>query len=281
VVTPDIQIKIDPKEDVKTFLSFLNHSFFVQKRSSILDAHPKLKEYADDPDFKDRVEEYVLEFYNNNQEKIDGVVEKNRKKLKGKDRALEILASLMGYNWGEAWKIDAYVTILPFSPFSDRKFNYSILGELYDKNPLNKSLLSVAVHEISHMIFFDQLEKMGIGSVSQNSAIYYLKEALTTSLMNNQELRRILKTKKELGNPDIRDIYVQKKGKRFTTLVNYMKNELKQPQGFIYSLKPIVHRFIAAKKQFDSKKELWDKHGKKIFSDQKLLDAYSSPVKIK
>jgi len=277
-MTPDIKIKIDPQEDIKAFLFFLNHPFFVRNRNSILKAHPKLEECVDDPDFKDRVRDYVLKFYQDKQEEIERIVAENETKLGNKERAFELLAKLMQYKWDSSWEVTAYISILPFSPFSDKKFNYSIFGELYKNNPVNKSILSVAVHEISHMIFFDKLKEI---ADYKNSAIYYLKEAITTALINNEELKSILETKEDPGNPDIQEIYIQEGDDEPVTLIQYVDKQIRESGSFDDVIKLLSQKFMLSKDQFDEKREIWNKFGKSTLDNKNQINKFREPVLIK
>lgn len=273
MITPDIKIKIDPEEDAKAFLFFLNDPRPVSNRKSILEAHPELQ-YAGDSNL---IRNYISEFYKTHRTEIERIRVKNENKLKDKDKALALLAGLMQYEWSARWEIIAYISILPFSPFSDKKFNYSILGELYGKNPVRKSLLSVAVHEISHMIFFEKLRDKDFDPKS--SSIYYLKEAVATVLMNDAKLKGILGTKRDPGNSDIQKIYIQGDGTH-VSLVQYVKKTVRQ-NDFDPALQLLFKQFLRVENQFDEKRKMWNEHGKRVLRDKELLAIYSAPILLK
>ena len=97
------------------------------------------------------------------------------------------LLEIMDYQYDNPVVYKAAPTILPFSPFGNNVFYFSILGEI--KGKTNKNILSIGIHEISHFIFFEMLKKIENKKklILPNDIKNYLKEALAVeSLKKNR-----------------------------------------------------------------------------------------------
>jgi len=274
------------KKEPEVFLNFLNNSQFPQNRNKIFQAFPDLKSRLDTTDEKQEKEiiyQFISDFYKKNREKIDRIIKESEDLTQEKGEvALEALSDLMDYEWPRDLIYNAVPTILPFSPFQKNSFNFSILGKIYGKN--EKDVLCIAIHEISHFIFYDLLDKMEIKI--QNDARHYFKEALTAVILNEEPLRGILELNDYAGNPEIRDIQIQKKDGVILKLVDFIKEyyqriKIKEGKEFNIFLKKILNIIISVSGDLSEKRKIWNNYGNQIFKDENLLKQYSDPIKIK
>lgn len=282
---PTILIHIDPEKDAEKLWKFLNHPQFPQLRTSNLNAHPQLKENANKENFQEIVQEYVKSFYTDHAEKINIIYEHSRDLVeRNAAHVFQELSRLMNYEWEKETTYDAYLSILTGSTFDKDIFTYSILGELYGKNEIKKSLLSVGIHEISHLIFFELLEP-----IEQKHSIalhqdgkYFLKEALTTALLNIETLRSVLETEEDPGNPEIQQLYITTPQNTIALLKEYIRQQVLQSKldnkPFNTLLEELVLATHSAEQSLNDKRTLWNKNGPMIFKNPVLLEEYKKPI---
>ncbi|TSC91114.1 MAG: hypothetical protein CEN90_662 [Parcubacteria group bacterium Licking1014_17] len=284
---PKITIKIDPREDANLFWSFVNHPYFVQAKFSIFKAHPKLAELSNGTDFRQRISGYVSDFYKDNADTIEKIRKSNLRHLEERGiNAFAALSKIMDYKWPEDAKYEAIFTILPFSPFRGKIFFYSILGELKSAKTIEKRLLNVAIHEISHIIFWGYLDeiKKRTGIIISEDAVYLLKELVATAIVNQQGLSEILSVR-EVGNPEIRELFIKTNGNSPVLFKDYVEkqlaNLLEQKLPFLNFIEELVGSAFKIDGQLSEKMSLWKKHGNKIFSNTELLSKYRKSIIIR
>jgi len=286
--TPKIIFSASAARDAELFWDFLTHRYFLDKRRCILETFPKLKEYAHRKDFKEKVGAFVLDYYRRHRKEIQDIVESGNELIRRDEaRAFQLLSRLVDYQWKRPITYRAYTTILPFSPFGKQHFYYSILRKLSHPEWKAASVLFIGIHEISHMIFFELLRQIEreYKLMLHEDAQYFLKEALTTALLNRRESMGVLrKEKKEPGNLEIQELRVisgngapQKivafVGKRYARYRN-------KKAAFLDFLSRMVFLTHTAEKDFNGKKKLWDKYGRKILTDRRLLAVYRKPIRL-
>lgn len=152
-------------------------------------------------------------------------------------------------------------------------FYFSILPDI--KNKKTKSVIEIALHEISHFIFLEQLENLEINT--KKEVIHYIKEALTTAILNQQKFRKFNIPKRE-GNPEIKYIQVEYKGTIYK-LVNFVEEIIKE-KGYHEGIKYIILLVNKASEKFFNKTSLWNKYGKNITEIHSIFKDYLKPVKI-
>ncbi len=277
--TPTIKIIQDQNEEVQVFLNFLNHPDFPQHRANIFNVHKNLEAQILANDEKGAVTEYVETFYKKYKDKIGGILDQCKESLKDADKALLQLGNIMEYEWSEGENYKAYPTILPFSPFSDKEFHFSILNMLWNHKPVD--VLYVAVHEISHLVFLDQLSRIekNHNTKFHKDLIYYYKEALTTIILNEPNLKKFFGDKEIKGNPDIRDINI-KTNVETMTLISYLKQEFENENNYSDFLEKTLLRLKTLENEFTKKREIWNQNGRKIFEDNDLLSKYRKAISI-
>ena len=283
-------VKEDPAQEIKLFLSFLHHSYYRRNREKILSAFPDLRDKLDTA--KDEgltVVEFIEQFYKENQPQIEKIVQNARVLFEDKSRqALGELGDLMDYRWEKGVVYTAIPTILPFSPFQGSIFFFSILSDLRNKKTKEKNVLSVAVHEISHFVFLDQVKKLEsedrIRKVSKET-IDYIKESLAVILLNQEPLKSLLEIECYWGNPEIRNLRV-KKGARTLKISEFLNEyfqriKIENKMAFKDFLNEVFESIYPADLMFQEKRKTWNqlgfaKHNEKI----RLEELYSEPVEI-
>lgn len=284
---PKIKIKIDLENEVDLFIKFLHHHYYCQHRNLIFQAHPNLKHLIEHSENeKEAVKKFIVDFYNKHKNKINEIIKESDNLIKQKEVvALKALANLMDYQWSKPVIYYAIPTILSFSPFKDKKFYFSILGQIYNKN--KKDVLFIAIHEISHFIFYNLLKKIERKkTLLPEDAKNYLKEALSVVLLNEKQLRDILKLKNYLGNPEIRDIRIQKTDGIIVNFVNFLQeyyqiNKIKKKRRFEVVLKEMIEIMYPLANEFSKKRAIWNRYGNQLFKNQTALSRYRKPIKVK
>jgi len=288
---PSIKIKYDLDKETELFLSFLHHSFFPQHRSKIFRAFPELEILLQTTKNKNQekliIKKFIKEFRKKNAKKIKRIIIQSENLLKKKSKkALTELAKLMDYRWPKNHSgYIAMPTILPFSPLGNNIFYFSILGQIKGKD--KKNALFIAIHEISHFIFYNILKEIErkIKKSTPDDLKNYLKEALTVVLLNQKPLSNILKLRDYKGNPEIQDLQVKKNGKiiSFTEFINeyYQIIKVKNKKNFKVFLRKILDILLPISKEFSEKRIVWNRHGNQLYKKLSTLRLYQKPIKIK
>ena len=295
MLVPQIKIEYDLEKETKQFLRTLHNPNFLWLRNLIFDTLPELKNRLEGIIDQDEVleektiKEFIVYFREKNKDKINEIVLKSQTLLDEKaEVALTELAKLMDYQWPEDHP--GYIvipTILPNSPFEDNIFYYSILGEIYSDSKNEQNIIFCSIHEISHFILFDILNKNK--DVFPKSLdwlqIYYLKEILIAVLMMQEPLAKILQSDNYLGNPDLHQIYVYDKNEEKTIQIcHYFKTiyeTLRQEdKNFIDILKIFIKLIDQLRDGLNEKFQIWNQHGFKILKDKKLLEKYRKPLSV-
>lgn len=285
---PKIILAANPRKDAQLFWDFLTHKYYLDKRQRILTAFPELDKHTHKKNFRSVVDKFVFDYYKNHRVEIKKIVETNKDLIRRDEvKSFRLLSKLMSYKWKHQVTYRAYTTILPFSPLGDRHFFYSILRKIKHPDWKVASMLYIGMHEISHMIFFEYLEKIQSGSKIKlhKDTQHFLKEAITTALLNQRESMLVLKKKKkEPGNSEIQELYITNKngapqklidliGKRYV----YYKKKGVLFQDFLKYFVLLTH---TAEQEFNKRRKMWNTHGREILTNKKLLDQYKKPIKL-
>lgn len=302
---PKIYIEEDPKVEVEMFYRGLHNKILTWQRGSILDNFNSLKKLLDSGEAKNEEQEkqvvakFLRDYRNQHQKQIDDFVALSRKELAEKSQtALAALAGLMGYKWPE--KFAGYKVIpvlLPYGPFGKNVFFYSILAAVWNDKQQQYSILFTAVHEISHMMFYDILDNSASdlpSNIESRVAIFDLKEILAPVLMKQSPLKELLDFSMYpkdrwpdgyLGNDEFIQMYVTSEEmenkvqitRYFQDLYEKMRNE---GQGFREILAEMVRLVTPLEDQFVEKRKLWFEHTFRIFKSKELLEEYAKPIRL-
>lgn len=285
---PKIVVQQNQDEEIKLFLSFLHHPYYQRKRDDILRTFSDLQEKLNTVnDEKQAVAEFVSKYYKEHEGQISAIIETTKQLFEQKSAsALKTVAELMQYTWQADITYYAIPTILPFSPFHGNTFFFSILGELKGKMQKDKNVLSVAIHEISHFIFFDQIKKLTANKEipePPKETLDFIKEAVTAFMLNEEPLKTILGIEGYTGNPELKELFVEAKDRK-EPLVSHLQNlyHAKQQKGgdfFVDFVKETMMTFIPLNAEFIEKRRLWNKLGSSGKTDADKLE-YAEPIRI-
>lgn len=276
--------------EINIFQKFLRHPYYPQNKNFIFQAFPELEtqlKKSGSENEKKVIKEFVVNFYNEHRNKINKIIKKSDALIKKRwPPAIKKLANLMDYQWSRTVIYYAIPTILPFSPFGTNKFYFSILGQIYNKN--KKNILFVAVHEASHFIFYDLLKKIEreIKISLPEDAKHYLKEALAAVLLNQKSLGKILKLDNYLGNPEIRDIKIQKPDNAIMSFADflteyYQNHKIRKNKNFKVILREIIEIIYLVSDEFSKKRVIWNRYGNQLHKKPSAFHLYQKPIQIK
>lgn len=190
---------------------------------------------------------FIKEFYEERKQKIASVIKSNDELLREKSKiALAALLEIMDYQFDRPINYQAIPTILPYSPFQDSTFYFSILGEI--NNRREKNVLVIGIHEISHYIFYELLKPIEMQNKESLPLDLknYLKEALAAVIMNRQPLKDILEIKHYPGNPEIQNLQIETPDHYIKTLVDFLDEhyetiKIKEKKTFFDFLAEIIN----------------------------------------
>ena len=282
-----LEVNIDLNRETDLFLSFLHHPYYKQNRNSIFQNFPELERLLEKQgEEKQIIKSFISRFYSDNKNTIDKIIQKNKNLLMQKSElSLIALLKIMDYQYDKSVVYKAAPTILPFSPFGNNVFYFSILGEINGKT--DKNILTIGVHEISHFIFFDILKRIESKKdlILPDDLKNYLKEALAVVILNQEPLCSILNLKNYKGNPEIQSLRIEKSDgsiKIFTDFLNecYISIKIKGQKSFSIFLKEIINILLPIAPEFAKKRVLWNKYGRKVLKEPDLIKLYSEPIKI-
>jgi len=219
-----LEENIDLNREADLFLKFLHHPYYIQNRSLIFQVFPELKKSLEKQEKeKQIIKSFISKFYSDNKSKIQKSIQKNKNLLKEKsESSLMALLEIMDYQYDKPIIYKAVPTILPFSPFGNDIFYFSILGEI--KGKTGKNILTIGIHEISHFIFYDLIkviENRG-DLILPDDLKNYLKEALAVVILNQKSLCNILELKNYKGNPEIQSLRIEKSDGNIKTFTDFL-----------------------------------------------------------
>jgi hypothetical protein len=282
---PKIELKSSPEAEVGLFLKFLHHDFHKQQKNIILNSFPELKNDLDnigDRKEEDIIKNFVLNFYDQNTNKITSIIENDTQSLSQKgETILNALGNLMDDDWFERTTFYATPTILPFSPFEEDTFYYSILGKIRNSST-QKNVLYIAAHEISHFIFYDTLKSLAIPNTLSKEGEHYLKEALAPAVLNEEPLKEILELENYSGNPELHGLNLSVNGENigFTEFISsyYHKHKIIDKENFSSILFALIDIMSTIDEELIAKKEIWNKYGMKMNENSEALENYKKPI---
>lgn len=284
IIMKKIIVKDDEDAEVNIFFNFLNNKEYPQHRNIIFSCFPELKEELDlqKGDEKSIIKKFIKIVRRDNKDNIKKSILfiKDEVKEKG-EKTLEILANLMDYKWKNE-NIDYFLipTILPFSPFGDNIFYYSIYKSLKGDTEFPK-VLAVSAHEISHMILFDIIEKKNI-KLSQE-LIYFIKELIAPILVYQDDFKDIFK-KDIVGNYNVLEVYFEKDEKVIRAFDYFLEMFIKnrsEKKDFVIFLDDMISICKKIEPRIKEKRAFDNKYGTQIMKDQELLKKFREPIKLR
>lgn len=278
---PTITVHLDPEADAQAFNRFLTHDYYVWLSNSIQRTYPELTKCLESPlDRESCVRHAVLELHKQRKNELETLTEQSRILVAERGtRALELLGQLMDWSWPINTVYHAYISLLPGSPFNVDSFWYSALQELGVHNSERKNLLSVGIHEISHIIFLEQLRRMEIPI--QRDASYLFKEALTAALLGTPAMVKVLNIAgPPKGNYELHELRIIVDSVEMSIVegISKLMNDFRG--DYTSLLHGAVTRFFAQYLVWHARMELWRKYGQSLYKDAVLLSEYRTPITI-
>ena len=291
---PSIYIDENPKAEVEIFYKSLHNNFYPWMRPMIYN-HPGLKplesllskEGMTKKEEKQIIGEFFVNLRDKYRNKIDPFLDHCRERLAEDSKgALVTLAQLMDYEWLEKTSdYRAIPVLLPFSPFGKNIFFYSIYAVIREDNP--KDILDTAIHEISHMILFDLLEKYHPEFQEYSLTVDYLKEILAPILIDQPPLKKYMNLsqypKGYVGNTELEEIYVSANNTGRVQISRfyqkgYEEMRYQEHKPFREIVDAMIRLLKSAEQELAKKRDMWNKHQFEIFQSEELLGEYSKPI---
>ncbi len=278
-----IILKISQETETKFFSRFLHSKLFPQHKYMIFSSFPELKEKIDSSKKKEKIiiREFLTKIREDNKDNIEKsiIFIKNEIEKKG-EKSLQILANLMDYKW--KLKSEDYIlmpTLLPFCPFEDNTFLYSIYRSLKGKVEY-PDVLAVSMHEISHFIFFDILKDKKI-ELNQD-LLYFVKELVAPVLVYQDDFDELFK-KGIIGNYNVLEIYFEQNNKIVKAFDYFLEMFIKNRQtkkDFSNFLSEMISISKKIEPEIKGKIAFYNKNGMNIMKDPELLKKFQEPIKI-
>jgi len=291
---PKVVIKYEPNKEVERFYVFLHHSRFPQNRNLIFNAFPelpkKLEKQKKLTETKEKIiiKNFIIKFQKEHDDEIKSIIKESEKILNVKiNKLLTSLFLLMDYKWPEKEKgFTVIPTILPFSPFREKVFYFSILAKINGR--MGHSILFVSVHEISHIVLYKILEKKykkPLDKIIDKQLLDFLKEVLAPVLMNQKPILNILHQKNYIGNSFLKNIFIIK-DKQITQITEFFQEiyedlKFEKKMNFNQILEIMIDLVLSISTEIKEKNKLWNKYGNNIANFKSIFEKYSEPIKIK
>ncbi len=278
-----IIVKNDFDAEVQIFQNFLNNKEYPQHRNIIFSSYPELKQKLELEGVDEKA--VLIQYLNKTRAENKINIEKSIKYIENEiinksERTLEILADLMDYKWRqEAEDYLLIPTIFPICPFNGNTFFFSIYGSLKDVVEYPK-VLAVSAHEISHMIFFEILQKEKIELSAKLN--YFIKELIAPVLVYQDDFKGCFE-KMIVGNYNVLEIYFEENGKlikAFDYFYEMFSKYRSEKRGFNSFLNDMVSICRKIELEIVEKREFDNVHGIKIMKDPELLEAFRKPIKL-
>ncbi|MCX6716536.1 MAG: hypothetical protein NTV72_01275 [Candidatus Taylorbacteria bacterium] len=275
-----INLHKDIDAEIKIFFNFLNNKDFPQHRNIVFFKHPELKEKIENiKDSKEQIKiiaEFISFFRKKYSNEIDKATEYIDKEIENKgNNALFVLENLMDFSNNAEYII--IPTIYPLCPFFNNTFFYSIYDVKNGKVTYD-DVVSVSMHEISHMILFEILEKNNI--FLNKELIYFVKEIIAPVLVYQDDFNGLFE-KEIIGNIDATEIRFSMNGKTikafdfFNEMFIKNKKEGKNFNDFLLSTINICKKI---ENGIIEKHNFWNKNGFEIMNNKELQEQFKVPI---
>jgi hypothetical protein len=279
-LSPKIEFLIDPKADIDRFNFFLNDPNRLSKRMAILNFYPKLADrLRTEKNQQAVVEEVLLDMYERFDNQIKEMVNGAKDEFSKSSSIFTVLAQKMDYPELAEQSYIAIPTFLPFSPFKHDTFYFSIAKNIAGAEFKPRKIIEIAIHEISHFIFYGQLElwEQNHNKDIESRTRDYFKEALTASIMNTAEFRESFGYLQYRGNPELHNITINHDNKKYN-IVDFF-GIIMDSFKYSSSLDKLLTLFSSKLVQqvFTKKAKLWNEMAQKN-QDCELLKEYKKPI---
>lgn len=274
-------------QDLETNLFFYN--IFKNKRKShqdlIFKSFPELaviranQENLSEREIKQKINKVITGFRGQYADNIKQAKANIMSELPAIDEGIKSLENLMGETEHFEYKI--MPSVYPVCPFNVKLqlFYFSITGVANDQTKFDR-LSSTAPHEISHFIFFRQIEN--IPNNLSDIGIHHLKEVLTPVLLQHPAMLKYRKGNFVCGNDESIKYQVDFNGK-VMSIYDYVNQEYQKnptPEGYMPFLHWLVRLFEQIEPEVIKRDDFFNKNGRETFTDPKLKKEFTKPIKL-
>lgn len=211
-----ITVQKNLEMDIDLFKGFFFKGERVQHKAMILRGFSDLKGIKRQKD----MDRYVRHIYSKYKQRIDAVIGDLEKKVDSLDPKIwERVEALLNEKFNKQYFL--YPTMLPFSPYGQNYFNFSIFPYVFSKHQVSKwKILGTSSHELIHLLFYKKMQrlykadswdklpdKMGLSSWAFDG----LKEIYAPVIQNHCSMKKYFPNR-IIGNNEYSAIKVAYKG---------------------------------------------------------------------
>lgn len=294
---PPIIVREDINENAKLFALYLYYKS-PQQKQRIINLYPKLAEIVlqSEEQAKPLIVDLVQIYFKEHSNIIDPIITGISKDLREKGpQALEMLASIMGYQWPETHRGFTFVpSLLPFSPW-DEETNTVYLslfpymhGNMNQKEKEKTLFLNgtqLLVHEVSHFILWDIVSHLDLTFLQEGSDTmkHFAQEIIAPVVMNQSGLQSWLGLNDYWGNHYLNPI-ILRTNNGDVHLVTFFFDEYAAfcAEGKTFEQYILRVFEILTPLQFELQKRMniWNENGKRIFEENSLWEEYVKPINL-
>jgi len=261
------------KGSQNNFLELIYQAF-----PELTDLH-KEQENLSEKEMKSKIREVLLNFrgkYADNIVKMEDYIKSEVPKIK---EGINCLEDLMGEE--EHYKYLVMPSVFPVCPF-DAKINlfYFTITGVNKGFTWNDRISSTTLHEISHFIFFRQLEK--IEHNLSYIGVHHLKEVLTPVLLQHPDILKYRQGKYICGNRESVEYQVEIDGK-VTSIFYYVNSKFQEnptKEGYMPFLLWLIRLFERIEPEVLKRDEIFTKNGRETFNSPTLKEEFMRPIHI-
>jgi len=126
-----ISVSINKEADIGKFLDFMNSPKYPGKRAVILKAYPEIASVINNgADEKTAIKNIISNLYSEKEEQVKNILSDLKNELANTDMIINSLANIMNHDIS-ANNYEAILTLLPFSPFKNNIFYFSIYSLIF------------------------------------------------------------------------------------------------------------------------------------------------------
>jgi hypothetical protein len=289
---PRVNVRIDAEKDVTLFRLFLDANEWYPKRKQITTFYPRIEAVMHHrPDFNGSVGTIVRDMYARHHDSIEKCARVMDDEILQSEPAFAALGKCMACADLGRRSFSAIPTLLPFSPLDpDRStFMFSVARDVAGFRHERSRYSVIAVHEISHFIFFDQLQRWCDHTKKHlnDAAIHYFKEALTAAVMDEDEFRIVFdyaatfsSSGRYPGNPELQGLLFSKDGREEGIVEMFKREIVRAADGYRAGLDKMLGLFSEVGGVLATKWKLWNEISREPNKQGELLTMYRQPIQV-
>lgn len=261
------------------YRKFLDSIYIHFPELTNLDKNP---DNLSEDEIRSKIKGVILDFRQKHAENITKAENIIKTELPEINAGIEELENFMGET--EHFKYSVMPSVYPVCPF-DKKLNlfyYTITNAAKGKTDTSipSHLSSIALHEISHFIFFRQIDQ--IPNKLSDRGIHHLKEVLTPVLLNHPDILKHRQDKYICGNEESIKYQVSLGG-QIMSIFDYVNTEFLKnptPEGYTTFLHWLINLFEKIEPEVLKRDKLHMNNGRLVFTDPALNAEFMEPIQI-